>query len=64
MVEERGETPAGTLKWGTQDELETAVSACLKTVDLVEAADGIEAVVAAAGAEETANSAAWSSQRP
>ena len=54
LVEGKGETPAGTLKWETQDELKTAVSLYLKTVDLVEAAEAVEAVVAAA-AEQTAN---------
>ena len=54
LVEGTGETPAGTLKWETQDDLKTAVSLYLKTVDLVEAAEAIEAVVAAA-TEQTAN---------
>ncbi len=58
LVEGKGETPDGTLKWGTQDELETAVSVYLKTADLVEAAEAVEAVVAAATAEATANPAA------
>lgn len=58
LVEGKGETPAGSLRWGTQDELETAVSVYLKTVDLVEAAEAVEAVVAVAAAQETANPAA------
>ena len=56
LVGDEGELPAGTLKWETLDELETAVSVYVKTLDVVDAAEAVEAAVAAAE-EEAANPA-------
>ena len=48
LVEGTGELPAGTFKWGTLDDLKTAVSVYSKKLDVMVAAEAVEAAVAAA----------------
>jgi putative ATP-dependent endonuclease of OLD family len=59
LVAGQGELPEGTLKWGRLDELKTAVVVYSKKLDVVDAAEAVEAAVAVAG-EEVANPAAQS----
>lgn len=59
LVAGQGELPEGALKWETLDELETAVVVYSKKLDVVDAAEAVEAAVAVA-TEEVANPAAQS----
>jgi putative ATP-dependent endonuclease of OLD family len=48
LVDGEGAPPAGTFRWGTPDELATAVSVYLKTLEVAAAADEVEAAMSAA----------------